>query len=397
MMLYIVFYLSLFIPSFQSNGNSVRASSPNSQLGLQKNAIPSLVVLGTAKGGTTDIWHLIHKYHSGFSQFILGENDRIQTKKELDFFTSSSMCFNCSPAQLRFLFRCPNHIISTPPYDSSLLKRCASWLHANKVDAPMYTITASPSLFYEYQKASLVLGNILYKTSTYPLFLVLLRNPVDRARSLYNHWMIQEKSNGYALPLEQLLELELSLLETPEAVKYLQIISDSHSSSLLAISRAFDNLRDYMTVALDHESQAIGGRLNLRAFGLLLDGLYIGQLAGWISNPNIDICGHVMIAKSEYVMANRNHFIYDTLMTFFHPHQNYPHVHTNESLSSMIPFQNKKSSKDYLPSSHLSVAIRNNLTSFYSRYSIEKVLWNLQLSKCAHIVPSMKSSGEIWW
>lgn len=349
----------------------LRASTSQLQnMGLQSKATPSFVILGTAKGGTTDIWHLVHKFYYGFAQFHPKDPfQRIQTKKELNFF-NPSLCELCSPMQFRSFFRCPSLVINNPKENEpSLMKRCSQWLLNNKIDAPEYTITASPSLMYEYVNASLVLGKLANQSTFTPLFLILLRNPITRIQSLYNHWMIQEGVNGYIWSLDKVLQLELELLSTTESQKFLSIIatsinrmkddllllssSPSSSSSFSeynqrikkdtnrthfhTIADAYTNLRDYMSNQLEKMSSKFG-RLNLRSFGLILDTLYIAQISGWLSMKSsithLDICGHLLIAKSEYIASNRNYFTYDILYNFFYPNSN--HQPNNQSASDNL-------------------------------------------------------------
>jgi hypothetical protein len=63
-----------------------------------------------------------------------------------------------------------------------------------------YSITASPSLMYEFQAASRALGSFAShsptQSSTSPLYVMMLRHPVSRMVSLYNHWFVQERNTG---------------------------------------------------------------------------------------------------------------------------------------------------------------------------------------------------------
>lgn len=106
--------------------------------GLNKNAVPSLVLLGTAKGGTTDLWHIIHNLNIGFEQYEKGSSQHIQTKKELDFF-GGSYCVSessavCPVSQMKSLLRCPNSVFSQFSLEGVHMARvCQEWLEKGQI------------------------------------------------------------------------------------------------------------------------------------------------------------------------------------------------------------------------------------------------------------------------
>lgn len=140
-------------------------SAPSPQ--LSEASIPSLVLLGTAKGGTTDLWHMLHRVHKGFCSYDRSEAgmykigqfpEHIQTKKELNFFSSTidSVCFGalsnphegggsgtsenlCSPRDLSSLLRCPNTLLNqliderkrVHNQPNEIASRCREWQDFN--------------------------------------------------------------------------------------------------------------------------------------------------------------------------------------------------------------------------------------------------------------------------
>lgn len=115
--------------------------SAEDEFGLSSEAVPSLVLLGTAKGGTTDLWHIIHNLKIGFEQYEASSVDHIQTKKELDFFSgvlcTSSSRFECPPEHLKILLRCPNSILNEYSLEGiHMVNVCQEWLqqkHISKI------------------------------------------------------------------------------------------------------------------------------------------------------------------------------------------------------------------------------------------------------------------------
>lgn len=197
------------------------------------------------------------------------------------------------------------------------------------------------------------------------LFLVLLRSPVGRAVSLYNHGQMLrlaqhsapvggEHSVGYSLPLEDVLSVELWLMQGPcgEVLQRLatsaQSWDDAPSQSLLGdlkqIGVLFDELQRCMSGQLKlfntlgsreyplprssgngSSSGSSSHRVNLRPFGLLAEGLYGAQLSGWLGSGlfqggrRAEALSRVLIAQSELLFRDRFHFFNRVLLPFLHP------------------------------------------------------------------------------
>ena len=124
---------------------------------------------------------------------------------------------------------------------------------------------------YEFQSASRAFG-LVNNNENSPLFVMMLRNPIDRMMSLYNHWYHQElntgddtrqqvdvvdeyvsdddSGNGYALSLEELVKLELKLLNNETPRSYLSFIKTSliNRRNIFKIQKAIVKLRKYMEV-----------------------------------------------------------------------------------------------------------------------------------------------------
>lgn len=134
--------------------------------GLSDTAAPSLVLLGTAKGGTTDVWHMIHRIHKGFcsfdpqtfESFDSQYPEHIQTKKELDFFGDGldSVCSGvngagykklfCTPDEMGSLLRCPNVLVNQwveerkkrPNSANLIAARCKEWLTVHHISTILF-------------------------------------------------------------------------------------------------------------------------------------------------------------------------------------------------------------------------------------------------------------------
>lgn len=207
---------------------------------LSYSSIPSLIILGTSKGGTTDLWDLLHYYHLGFlsisfstlttnylSNFSNSSNSStlfnssnhlkslkslkviksqlIHPWKELDFFSLSSynnICYiqsKCTINKMKILLNCPTNIfqtfLSSPTSSSSsqfnyIYELCWKEIQKRNILPSLYSATASPSLFFSAKLASPILMKFYQITKTSPLFIVLFRNPIDWIISMYNHGMV---------------------------------------------------------------------------------------------------------------------------------------------------------------------------------------------------------------
>jgi hypothetical protein len=176
--------------------------------GISSGATPSVVILGTAKGGTTDIWDLLHVIHSGFSTFASKEYSnkcpcRIRPWKELLFFNdyhdycnnhnnNSSVRKFCNVSEISTLLRCPTSVfVNHSLKQSDMLLACHNDLAAKHASAPVFTATASPMLLQSAKSAGFALMQLFRETKAPPFFVVLLRDPTRATISLYNHGMVR--------------------------------------------------------------------------------------------------------------------------------------------------------------------------------------------------------------
>lgn len=256
-------------------------------------------------------------------------------------------------------------------------------------------MTASPSLIYEYIIGGHAITSFAKETGARPLFIALLKDPVQRIMSLYNHWQVQSGESGHSLDLDTLVGLELGILATPKAKRLLEIIATmksvpKHSRG----ARAAETLRIFMTKMLTGISDVGAGKLNLRSFGLVLDGLYLPQIYGWWRLTPLIQQGSLLVVKSEYFKENRERCVSENILPFLFP------MKTKEQLSAIIAntklprVMNTKPDKD--PSSQLSEDTMKKLSAFYKMYAVEPFLFALQERGDIVVVPPLKKNEE-WW
>ena len=131
-------FLAIAILYFLSSHDTEAVTSERTTPpGLSNQAVPSLVLLGTAKGGTTDLWHILHNLGIGFEQYEKGSASHIQTRKELDFF-SGELCTSstsvCPAEQMEWLLRCPNSVLSQYSLEGiHMVRVCQEWLEERQI------------------------------------------------------------------------------------------------------------------------------------------------------------------------------------------------------------------------------------------------------------------------
>ena len=186
------------------------------QRGISEYSTPSLVILGTAKGGTTDMWEMVHILHKGFASYSSAAFSsrcpcRIRPWKELMFFNDKyDFCYSadniqtwCNVSELSTLLRCPISVFtnqSTP--HRMMVSLCNAELQRRKVSVPVFTATASPLLLLLASPSSDALMKTYQDTQAAPLFATFLRDPTRATVSLYNHGMVRQLSHvsyGFAL------------------------------------------------------------------------------------------------------------------------------------------------------------------------------------------------------
>lgn len=319
--------------------------------------------------------------------------------------TSSITGSVCPTEHMKTLLLCPRHIIDQFSLQGvHLANACRWWLNEHVHSSPSYTVTASPSLLYEHELGTYTLSHFAKETNSLPLFIILLKDPIQRSISLYNHWSIQElkTGNGYSLPLENILELELNLLSLPYPKSLLSIIYNSilNRTNIKSLFEAEENLYNYMIKSLSYLSKTSTGRLNLRSFGLILDGFYLPQIIGWTRSNKINLKKRLLILKSEYFMENRIDCIKNVLFPFLFPNDEQDISSIVITKDTLPKIQNIKPNK--LNISLLSPQLMKRIHQFYnSIYPIEEYLYELQLKNYAKIIPKLQKNtkGDIikWW
>lgn len=117
------------------------------RFGLDENASISLVILGEAKAGTSDMYEQIAAIHSGFMRSV-------RVRKEIDFswFCDSD---DCTPDVISDLINCPQSVISTSgTVKTEIAAACSRYATTSTTPIPSFTIAALPSAVYQWQQLS---------------------------------------------------------------------------------------------------------------------------------------------------------------------------------------------------------------------------------------------------
>ena len=197
----LLLYTALLLGALPQRGSS--------QMGLNSAAVPSLSILGAAKGGTTDLFYLMKDLHSGFLT---------NSRKVLDL-AGIPAPFSASRARCALLSA---NITTT--------KECEEWLNKSGLEGYLnkylFTIDACPWQYFYFDRYIEKYNILRHETGADTLFLLTLRDPVTSVPSLYNHWVTKrqiQKANN--MTLETRLKKQFSLLEQAKHWHKLQNIS----------------------------------------------------------------------------------------------------------------------------------------------------------------------------
>ena len=243
-------------------------------------SVPSVVILGTAKGGTTDLWYYLMNHHEMFSR--IGALPR----KELDFpMICKSFEKNsneaCKADEIQTLLLCPRNVIYpsidfqradcskksidcdlSPSFQienpllrytrqekQALLSKCSASQNRTLSRPIQYTIDATPGFLNRYSETSYYLQKLNKHAHNIPLFICLLRNPVTRTISLYNHWYVQRHASRdhQYLTLNDQLELELAILQLPHHLKLIEK-ANNVVMSRDSLNKTSEALQAYVTL-----------------------------------------------------------------------------------------------------------------------------------------------------
>lgn len=203
-------------------------------------------------------------------------------------------------------------------------------------------------------------------------------------------------------------------------------IAYEHLKLLMSEKLKGFNVREYKShfnnndnIIKERNLSSTSNKLNLRPFGLILEGLYAHQVSGWLSSAlfkveeRLQLPSRLLIAQSEVLFQNRINFFNNELLPFLHPvgcenssDESYISNLTSKSqmheskkknkVNTASEISNQKPLK--LSSAFLSNETKIKLQTFYQNNFPVKVLFkaleNCHIDKnIVKIVPSYSS----WW
>jgi hypothetical protein len=234
---------------------------------IPKSAAPSVAIIGTAKGGTTDVYTLLLK--------VLHFRKPIR-KEHGDLMHESTIGWN--KEFRKYMIRL-GHPCARASITQGDFKLCM-----NNLNAPALTMDASP-MYLEDLQAPITLKSISPGTKV----IILLREPLERAVSLYNHW--QKKTNTFGnKSLETCAQQFLEWTQLPAV----SAITDK----LLAAT-------DLHTMQTHYKEIVAQGLLKRMRYALFVGGFYVYGLSNWLLSFLTP--GNVLIMDSHvYYASSRN-------------------------------------------------------------------------------------------
>lgn len=345
------------------------------QLGLNSAAVPSLSILGAAKGGTTDLYYLVKDLHSGVPP---------HSRKEENL---AALSAPFSAARARCVLLCPNGDAACHQLTSvKTVKDCDRWLNQSGLEGYLqkypYTVDADPAQIFYFDRYIDKYNELQHETGANTLFLLTLRDPVTAVPSVYNHWTASgqiKEVDGETL--ETRLKKQFLLLEQPRHWQKLQRISDL----VKAGSTEYD-----VVISL---YSSIPQQRQLDEF--LLRHIYIVGIMAYATRVK-HIKGNFLIARAEHILHDRLSFFYNELVPFLHPNRSQPLSPYSIAPRAVAEDSEKKPrnrKSGYVDAASLSVEMRSKLRKFYDMFPLEPYLHKLQAFGIASVVPPLRNGS----
>ncbi|KAL1495229.1 hypothetical protein AB1Y20_017092 [Prymnesium parvum] len=319
------------------------------QLAFDKEAVPTLALIGIDKGGTSE----------AFVQLALRGFGASETKE---------LCCLCRASFLQ-VYRC---------YDEAF----------NLSFTGQLTVDATPRYLYHHAVADRMAA---FSPST--TILVMLREPLSRIQSLYNHWQTTGKiAVNTSIPLQEHLQLEFAFLSSKETRASVSALFNSSSVDAFEVlqslrSRIHSCTRSMGIAACTkarHWQDTY--KSSVRPYSYLLSSLYDVCLRKWSTtmlHPSRP--GKFAVVQSEAFFANESHLLDLIEIPDWHVQRKQLHVNKGD-------FHHEYSDAAALSRS-LAMRLRNWLEK--PRLSLLSHLHEMS-SMGALVVPSMHTAGN-WW
>jgi len=250
-------------------------------------ALPSILIAGTGKGGTTDLYgQLIDNFPTRITRGMSKELGTLNSGSWSDPYTKSEAF---STYLEKLMHPCMNTTES--------FKECSQTLTERETK---YTIDASP-LYLERPNVPFNLKRISPQTKV----IILLREPVSRAQSLFNHWYGRSRLIKSA-PITEAAKDFLNLVSTPAVSTTLQQLLDSQDH--LETQSLYYHLVDDLGILHNMRYRVFGGSF------------YAYSLANWSSiyfQPNrvLIIDSHTYFKDRTYVLNKVSQFLFNEPLT----------------------------------------------------------------------------------
>lgn len=399
--------------------------------GVDPLAVPSLIIPGVAKAGTTDLWETLVSVHPGFNAHD-SSGSILDLEKEFNLgfvsgeYIKNSEIYPCPAETMRSIMRCPESITRgpkpprernkpPPPPRPRNLSLCEAWLENPEVHAPIYSLDACPYLMREarVRLPSIMILNtknnackdteIRDKT---PLVLPLIRDPINRTVSYYNYFLLRSD----AIPLDAMLSTELDILQSARFRPWLAALEGWrwHSAPQSAqeahvIVMAYERLQLEMIKEMEEVIRR-NPRKNFDSQGILIDSIYLPQILGILfprdkDGRSVNITWPMMVLRSEFFFDHRSEVVRDVLLPFLHPkEESRPRLPPNyEQLISQV--EKNSRSGHYSPLTALSNGTSCRVYKFFRTLNsfLVRTLFTLQESGIIAVAPRIKSIEDFWW
>ena len=368
--------------------------------------VPSLIILGQARAGTTDIFTKVQKNHPYFRTEFSNITTSYKEFRSFNFCRYMAQFPNhtCTPEILAKMLSCPSYVMGDSgekqlPFKQ--LQMCEKWQSEHRGTGPLMTIDASPAYFRSYAEGTKFLQE--FETNRRgtgrPIFLLLLREPVARMIALYNVWERTWGSHYFSTSLEKMLSLELRIFHSSTVRKLLPSVVHRHNDTI----SSYYKLKAIMKSQLDRFN--VTRSRNSVNSGFLVDSLVLPQLLGWIKvagSTSVQVKHRILIIQSEYYFKNPDKVYNDNIVPFIN--SRYKYLFKNAGSNTGVDeiqknaFNPVRKATEYTNRSILSAALKNRLSAFFqsTQIGLMKYLHMLQDKGFIELVPRLLHKSDSW-
>ncbi|CAM9657887.1 unnamed protein product [Phaeothamnion confervicola] len=360
--------------------------------GMQRGTHPSLVLIGTAKGGTSDFHQLImERYCHVFNVAQVKELDGLRYTGGY----SGRMAYERIVAGDPHNLPIPSLNV-TPrtypklglPYDLQKYVGNAVYTWRLNATGPLpYTIDATPT-YLDWGPADAVFS--LKTITEWSNVIAFLREPVSRTHSLFNHWLIMRQEKGEVIPdnelsFEREVELQLDYFDRRENRRVLQAILEATDHHAAAGARE----------RLQKEVKNLLGKEGTDYYSPLLSSLYLPSLLHW--DDQYFKMGRALIIQSDVLFKHKKECMEQVIAPFLFPTREEREYMPKCASSVEYLYETDSRKAHYHRLAYFPPRLKCRLYRFYMPFTSRMLDELRRMSSRVYVWPPVDTEEGTWW